>query len=173
MFESILKIQSIVVKNFSFFGSFNFGCSILVIDISRLILYTINCNRRKLLLIRFILISRYIISLLEGLFNPLLLIGVSSSSNDIFFPASNTRLGIVALLQRLPSLEILHLHRGLFRSNKNTHVVLSIFIAFSTGDTWLRKVHDLKGVGFILYTALDSEIEPLLVASRVGIYLHK
>ena len=51
--------------------------------------------------------------------------------------------------------------------------MLSVFVALSARDARLREVHYHEGVGLVLDASLHSEVEPLLVASRVGIHLHE
>ena len=51
--------------------------------------------------------------------------------------------------------------------------MLAVLVAAPAGDAWLREVHDLKGVLLSLDAALGSEVEPLLVASRIRIHLHE
>jgi hypothetical protein len=75
--------------------------------------------------------------------------------------------------QRLPIVEIIQLHRVTLRPDKYSHVVLPVFVASAPGDAGLGEIHDLKGVRLVFDAVFGTEIEPLLVASRVRVDLHE
>ena len=126
---------------------------------------------RKLLLIG--LADRRSVVSLEGLFDPFFLVRVGAGSYDVFLAAGNAGLYVAAVGKGVPLLKITIEHPLSLRPDEDAHIVLAVLVATPAGDTWLREVHDLKGVLLSLDAALGSEVEPLLVASRIRIHLHE
>ena len=171
MIKRVLKLQSIVIKYFSFLWFFLLR-HFRIYCIPRLFSRASYCNVRKLLVC---LLARYLsLSVhLKSSFDPFLLVRIRSSSNHVLLSPCHACLNIVAIGKWLPIVEVIYLHWFAFWSHKYAHIVLSIFVASATSDSRFCKVHNLKSVRFILDTALGSEVKPLLMSSRVCINLHE
>lgn len=100
---------------------------------------------------------------IECFLNPILLVWVLSSSDDILFSSRDISLDILYLSYILPAIT---------RLDKNTLVKVLSLVPFATSDARLCEVHNVKGVCCTLNTPSCPKVEPLLVASSVCVHLH-
>jgi hypothetical protein len=100
---------------------------------------------------------------IECFLNPILLVWVLSSSDDIFLSSRNISLDILHLSYILPATTCLY---------KNSLIKVLSLISFATSDARLCEVHNIEGVCCTLNTTSCPEVEPLLMTSSVCVHLH-
>ena len=115
--------------------------------------------------------------LVERLFDPFLLIRVSTSSNDVLLATRYICLDVGALRgivsKVFPFLEVIKLNLLALTAHHYTHVMLAELVAAAAGHAWLGEIHYVECVFFALLAALGSEMEPLLMSTRICIHLHE
>ena len=150
LFDSVFESHGIIVECSAFLFLF-YGCWLLLLDSGFRwwnCIYTYG-----------ILLAIFI----ECLLNPILLVWVLPSSDDVLLPPWDVSLDILHLSDILPATT---------RLNQNSLVEVLSLISFATSHSRFSEVHDVEGVCCALDTPSCPKIEPLLVASSVCVHLH-
>lgn len=60
----------------------------------------------------------------------------------------------------------------LFGLDHDPHAYLPLLVASPSGDSRLGEVHDIEGIVDAFLATFGLKVEPLLMASGIGVYLH-
>lgn len=177
------KSQSIIVEHSSFLWSSFSRWSFIIWKVLLLQIFRTRWDSYYWLgLFWIIWVHLDMILLIKCLFNPILLIWVSSCCNYIFFSSSYISLNVLALVfiinNVFPRISIgiitlLSLFLLLLWFHNNSHLVLIGLVASSSWDSRFGKVHDVKSISLTFDSSRTSKVEPLLVSSCVCVDLHK
>ena len=74
--------------------------------------------------------------------------------------------------QIFPLFEVVINDLLLFGLDHEPHAYLPLLVASPAGDSRLGEVHDIEGIVDALLATFGFKVEPLLVASGIGVYLH-
>jgi len=122
------------------------------------------------------------ILLIKSFLNPIFLIRIICSSNNIFLSPLHISFNIFALIFIIdyifPRISPICIRLFLFnlfllRFDNNSHLVFTCFISSTSRDTRFCKVHDIKCIILPLNTSCGPKVKPLLMTSSVGINLHE
>jgi hypothetical protein len=106
--------------------------------------------------------------LLKGLLDPILLVGVLPSSNDVLLASTDICLNVLNL-----GILVGDIFPSLLSLDHDPLVQVLALVALSSSYARFGEVHDVESVGLALVATLRPKIEPLLMASSVGIDLHE